>query len=1138
MSPENPTLAGLAPEERRALLERLLRAEAQAAASQQPVTQYPMSYGQRALWYIHQLAPDSSAYNIGTATHAPHPINLHALQRALQSLVNRHEALRTTFANDEAGPVQRVHSHMEAHLEVVDAHGWDDKRLDEEATALFRRPYDLEQGPMFRVCLFSRADDDHLLIVGFFHAIADGWSIGLFLLELSRLYAAESQQRPTPETAARPQYADYAAWQTEMLQSAEGERLRAFWVDRFGGELPQIELPLDRPRPALQSFHGASVAFGVDGAMLKELYALAGVEQVTLYTLLLAAYQTLLHRYTGQDDIIIGTPLACRAQSAFQHTIGFFANGMPLRSTLPNGCTFRSLLQQTRTTALEALAHQEYPFALLVEQIKPARIPNRAPVFEVAFNYMRTQSFSSFATLDEASSASDNSLPQLRLIPRQIAQEAGQFDLAMDIGEHDGALHCAINYSTDLFDTVTVERMAGHYTQLLRAILENPDALVAALPMLTEAEEASIAGWNATSATYPQTCLHERVSAQATATPNATALRCGDQSLTYSALEARTTRLAHHLRTLGVEPGALVGVFMDRSIDMVVALLGVLKAGGAYVPLDPGFPAARIALMLEESGAPLIVTQQALAGDLPPSAARQLCLDGDWAQAAEDTDAPLPQVDPESLAYVIFTSGSTGRPKGVEIPHRAVVNFLESMRVAPGLSSRDVLAAVTTLSFDIAVLELFLPLVTGAECVILPRQTAANGHLLAAALTAVNATVMQATPATWRMLLAAGWRAPTGFRALCGGEALPPTLAQALLDAGCTLWNMYGPTETTIWSAIQQIEDATPPIVIGRPIANTQLHILNDAMQPCPVGVQGELWIGGDGLAHGYRNLPDLTADRFVPDPFRAGSAAPHARLYRTGDLARRLPNGAVEVLGRTDHQVKIRGYRIELGEIEAALASHAAVREAVVVARDDGRGAQRLVAYLVANGDAPAAGALRLHLRASLPDYMIPAAFLVLEALPQTPNGKIDRRALPAPETVLVRRDEPKALPTTPTERAVAAVWSDALGESPKSVEVGLYDNFFDLGGHSLLAMDVLSRLERMLGPKLNPALLRAQTLGQVAASYDEMLGAQWEPATESHTPAPEPQPALEPQPAPESGLRGRLLGAVKRAVNPGATS
>ena len=475
---------------------------------------------------------------------------------------------------------------------------------------------------------------------------------------------------------------------------------------------------------------------------------------------------------------------------------------------------------------------------------------------------------------------------------------------------------------------------------------------------------------------------------------------------------------------------------------------------------------------------------------------------------------------------MFFSSGSTGRPKGVQIPHRAVVNFLESMRTTPGLAAGDVLAAVTTLSFDIAVLELFLPVVTGAECIILNREVASNGNLLAEAITAANVSVMQATPATWRMLLTAGWSAPAGFRAFCGGEALPPALAQALLAAGCELWNMYGPTETTIWSAVQRITDATPPIVIGHPIANTQLHVLNAAMQPNPVGVLGELWIGGNGLAHGYLHRPDLTAERFVTDPFRHAPA----RLYRTGDVARRRPDGAVEVLGRTDHQVKIRGYRIELGEIEVALTSHPAVRDAVVVAREDGRGAQRLVAYLVAEGEIPQAGALRLHLRASLPDYMIPAAFLTLEALPRTPNGKVDRQALPTPDALHSRRDEQTRPPATATEKAIAAVWNELLGGEQGTVQAGLYDNFFDLGGHSLLAMEALSKLDRMLGAKLNPALLRAQTLGQVAASYDALLSGT--PAVDAGAVDPEHEHAL------ESGLGGRLLRAVRRAVSPGSAT
>ena len=1121
MSHNQASLSGLAPDERRALLARLLREQANAT-----VRKHLPTYGQRALWYIHQLAPESTAYNIGTAAWAHHTIDVPALQRALQMVVARHAALRTTFADEENGPMACVHSHMDVPVEQVDAQGWDDHRLEEAATAALHRPYDLERGPLMRVCLFSRSPTDHLLLTGFFHAISDGWSIGLFLLDLSRHYAAEVGGVSAPPPVAAPQEPDYAAWQADMLAGAEGERLRTFWLERFGGPLPQLELPTDRPRPPTSRFRGAAAPFSVDAETLEALNALAKAERVTLYTLLLAAYQVLLHRYSGQSDLIVGTPLACRAQPQFQRTLGFFANAMPVRSTISGATTFHALLEQARAATLDALAHQDYPFALLVEQLRPQRNANRAPVFEVTFNFMRTQSFAGLASPDASNGAAEGENLHLQLVPKQLAQEAGQFDLAMDIGEHAGTLHGAINYSSDLFDAPTIGRMARHYTQILCAILADPNALVEALPLLTEEERVAIAGWNATAAPYSDVCLHDLVAAQAARTPEAVALRCDRVPLTYGDLDARANLLARRLGALGVQPGTLVGVYMERSLEMIIALLAVLKAGGAYVPLDPGFPAARVALMLEESDAPVVLTQQGLAASLPQFAGQVLCLDGDWPQMTHSDDTTLPEVGVESLAYVIFTSGSTGRPKGVQIPHRAVVNFLESMRTTPGLAAGDVLAAVTTLSFDIAVLELFLPLVTGAECIILNREVASNGNLLAEAITAANVSVMQATPATWRMLLTAGWSAPAGFRAFCGGEALPPALAQALLAAGCELWNMYGPTETTIWSAVQRITDATPPIVIGHPIANTQLHVLNAAMQPNPVGVLGELWIGGNGLAHGYLHRPDLTAERFVTDPFRHAPA----RLYRTGDVARRRPDGAVEVLGRTDHQVKIRGYRIELGEIEVALTSHPAVRDAVVVAREDGRGAQRLVAYLVAEGEIPQAGALRLHLRASLPDYMIPAAFLTLEALPRTPNGKVDRQALPTPDALHSRRDEQTRPPATATEKAIAAVWNELLGGEQGTVQAGLYDNFFDLGGHSLLAMEALSKLDRMLGAKLNPALLRAQTLGQVAASYDALLSGA--PAADAGAVDPEHEHAL------ESGLGGRLLRAVRRAVSPGSAT
>lgn len=1105
-TPRQPT-ADLSPEERRALLAQLLREKARAT-----VTRMPLSYGQQALYFTQQLAPESSAYNVAFAATVRSAVDEGALRRAFQTIVDRHAALRTSFVLADEGPVQLVAGAADLDFVAIDAAGCDDAELQRRVDAAHRQPFDLARAPLMRVRLFTRGPADHVLLMTVHHIVFDGWSMGIVLDEFAMLYAAEHGGPPASLAPVQRQYGDFVEWQRQMLAGPEGERLREFWRRQLAGSLPVLDLPLDRPRPSFQSFRGSSLTLELAPELAQALRALAKAEHTTLYALFLAAFYVLLHRSTGQEDLIVGSPLAGRGRPEFQQTVGYIVSPLPLRATVTGDQPFRTLLARVRQTLHEAIAHDEYPFALLVEQLKPQREPGRTPIMEVLFTQQKVQILGKLAEGMAAGRAG----AELHLEPYPLSQEDGQFDLSLLLIEAGDVLSVTLKYGTDLFEADTIARMAGHFQTLLAALVANPSQAVGALPMLTADERRHLLEeWNATAAPYPSGCVHDLVAAQAVRTPQRVAVCAGDEELTYGELERRSNQLAHHLRTLGVAPGTLVGVLLERTPLMLTALLGVLKAGGAYVPLDPAFPAERLAMMLEDSRAPVLLTQAQLVDTLEPGAARLVLLDTDWPQlAALPAEGPPPLTGPEDLAYVIFTSGSTGRPKGVQIPHRAVVNFLHSMAREPGLAPDDLLLAVTTLSFDIAVLELFLPLTVGARVALASRGDAANGEALAALLAETGATVMQATPVTWRLLLAEDWRLPAGFKALCGGEALPLPLAGELLARGVELWNLYGPTETTVWSTLQRLTSVDGPVLVGRPIANTQLYILNPSLQPVPVGVMGELYIGGDGLARGYLERPELTAERFITSPFEAG-----ARLYNTGDLARYRVDGAVEVLGRTDHQVKVRGYRIELGEVEAVLGRHPEVAEVVVVARDDGRGSQRLVAYVVAKGaEPPGAGALRVHLRATLPDYMLPSAFVMLERLPRTPNGKVDRRALPAPEPARVREDASFRAPSSPTEQVVAEIWRELL----ELERVSVYDNFFDLGGHSLLAVEALARLERRLGLKVGPALLRMQSLGQLAASYDELLGA-----------APVEAPAT--PPAAGQGLAGRLFGAVRRAIAPG---
>ncbi len=1124
MSTLRPAMGDLTPEQRRALLAQLLREQAQAT-----VERLPLSYGQQALYFTQQLAPESAALNVGSAFRLRGRIDEAALRRAFQALIDRHAALRTHFELTEAGPVQVVAGSAALDFTRIDAAGWTDAALVQQVEAAYEQPFDLAHSPLMRVCLFARSESEHVLLLTVHHIVFDGWSAGIIGQDLAKLYAAETGGPPAHLAPVKHPYADFVAWQRSMLAGPEGERLRAYWHAQLAGELPVIDLPIDKPRPALQNMRGRAWTLDIDPSLAHDLRSLAKAEHATLYTLFLAAFYVLLHRITGQEDLIVGSPMAARGREAFQQTVGYLVSPVPLRVQMRGDMTLRDALAHVRRTLFDAIAHEDYPFPLLVEELQPKRNPGRTPLMELLFTHVKYQALGISAHHAPGSNAPESSAPEratggvvLDSETFPLSQENGQFDLSLRLIEQGDTLTCDLSYNTDLFEEATAARMAGHLQTLLVEFVRDLTQTVGGVPMLSPGErEQLLVEWNATAAAYPANlCMHDLPAAQAVRTPEAVAVRSAADTLTYAELDRRSNQLAWHLRERGVRPGVLVGLLLDRTPMMLTALLAVLKAGGAYVPLDPSFPVERLAMMLEDSRAPLLLAQESLTHLLPDGEAQVLLCDAEWPQIARHPEtAPPALATPDDLAYVIFTSGSTGRPKGVQVPHRAVVNLLHSVQREPGLAPSDVLAAVTTLSFDISVPELLLPLAVGAQVVLASRRAASDGEELAQLLEESGATVMDATPVTWRLLLAAEWQPPAGFRAWCTGEALPPALAQELLERGVELWNLYGPTETTVWSTLQRITSAAPPIPIGRPVANTRLYILNASLQPAPVGVVGDLYIGGDGLARGYLDRPDLTAERFVANPF----GSPGERMYKTGDLARYRPDGTVELLGRTDHQVKIRGFRIELGEIEAALARLPAVAEAVVVAREDGRGGLRLVAYLVPEEDeAPSAGELRLSLRSTLPDYMLPAAFVPLKALPRTPNGKIDRRALPAPEPAAARTDAGYQAPSSPTEQAVAEVWREVL----QVERVGVYDNFFDLGGHSLLAVEAIAKLGVRLGVKIGPAAMRLQSLGQLAATYDGLLNAA-APAETSDAHAPSP-----PQEA--QGLAGRLVGAMRRALGP----
>ncbi|KAB8141160.1 amino acid adenylation domain-containing protein [Chloroflexia bacterium SDU3-3] len=1064
---EGPTVEALA-----AHLDAPAAPAAPAIAPAERCGPLPLSFAQQRLWFLAQLEPDSPFYNTPAAVRLDGALAVDALERALGEIVRRHEALRTTFQLVDGQPAQVVGQPAAVELRRHDLAALAGEEQERQLRALMaeeaRRPFDLARGPLLRTTLLRLADQRHIFLLNMHHIVSDDWSTGALVREIGALYAAfaAGQQPDLPPLPI--QYADYAIWQRGWLQGDVLDEQLGYWKRQLGGSLPVLDMPADRVRPPVQTYRGARLPFTLGLPLSAAVADLSRSLGATPFMTLLAAFKTLLYRYTGQADVVVGTPIAGRNHVEIEHLIGFFLNTLALRTDLAQAASFRALVEQVREVTLGAYAHQDLPFERLVEELQPQRDLSRSPIFQVMF------------VLHNAPAA-PLALPGLALAPVELPNETALYDLTLSITEGEQGMTGWWEYNTDLFDAATVERLHGHFARLLGAALADPAARLLDLPLLAEAErEAALAQGRAAPSAYPSgQCTHELVAAQAARTPQAVAVQCGDRALSYRELDERSNQLARHLRGLGVGPEVLVGLCSERSPEMLVALLGILKAGGAYVPLDPAFPPERLAYMLHDSQAPVLLTEHALRDHIPGHAAQVLCLDADWGAVVGHSSAALePLATPDALAYVLYTSGSTGRPKGVQIPHRALTNFLWSMREEPGIRADDALLAVTTLSFDIAGLELYLPLIVGARVVLATRADAADGAALLGLIERRGVTVMQATPATWRLMLGAGWRGTPGLKILCGGEALPRELADRLLECGESLWNMYGPTETTIWSAVDRVLPGST-ISIGHPIANTQLYVLDPQGQPAPLGVPGELLIGGDGLARGYLGRPELTAEKFVRDPFGPEGA----RLYRTGDLVRYRADGQLEFLSRVDFQIKIRGFRIEIGEIEAVLAKHPGVRQAVVVARDMGRAAGAdlaLVAYLLPD---PAAALepeeLRRFLKEQLPDYMVPAAFVPLDTFPLTPNGKIDRKALPAPESLRLEPSTAYVAPSTGLEQQIAAIWQDVL----RIERVGVDDSFFDLGGHSLLMAQVHARLREQLGREVAMLdLFRFPTVGALA--------------------------------------------------------
>ncbi len=1115
-------------EERRLLLTELL-----AKRSARP-RRFPLSFAQERLWFLEQMQPGGSAYHVVAALRIGGPLRPSLIEAALREVVRRHDTLRTTFAANQGRAFQIVSPEVRLDLLAADLRALPETDREREArriaASVLDTPFNLGRGPLLRVALLLLSEGRWALLLAQHHIVSDGWSLAVLLGELAALYAAVAEGRPSPLPELSIQYSDYVEWQRDWLRGDVLEARLDYWREQLAGASAS-ELPGDRPRPLFQTSRGGTIPFLFPPSLREELLALSQSEGATPFMVQLAAFVILLARHTGGEDVCLGSPIANRQRPELTRLIGFFANTLVLRTRLDGDPTFRETLARVREMAVEAYEHQDIPFEKLVETLHPERDVSRTPLFQVAF------------APQDAAAAEPVAIPGLEIASFQAEHSTAKFDLTVEISDGPQGISGFFEYNRDLFDRTTIVRLLGHLRALAEGAAARPESRLSELPLLSAAERHQLQReWNDTMVLRPAGVLlhhlsvHRLIAAQAAVRPEAVAVSQGKEHLSYGELERRSDLLARRLAGLGVGPEVLVGVAMERSPELLVALLGIMKAGGAYLPLDPAYPAERLAFMLDDSNTPVLLTQSRTASALPRHPARVLLLDEGWEgeaaagrrRAALAEDGALPGAS----AYVIYTSGSTGRPKGVQVSHGALTAFLAAMMREPGLDPGDTLLAVTSLSFDIAGLELFLPLLVGARVEPVPAAVASDGSRLAARIGESGATVLQATPATWRMLLDTGWRMPGNLRlALTGGEALSGDLAVRLCLCASEVWNLYGPTETTIWSTASRVEAGEDGISIGHPIDNTRVYVLDGGMQPLPVRVPGELHIGGSGVARGYLGRPDLTAEKFVPDPW---GGEPGQRLYRTGDLVRYRPGGALEFLGRLDHQVKVRGFRIEPGEIETALREHPAVRQAVVTARQ-GRGGDRiLVAYLVCGGgEVPSNEQLGAFLRQRLPEYMIPSAFLSLEALPLTANGKVDRRALPAPERSPESAYEP---PRGTVEETLARIWSEVLGLE----RVGIHDNFFDLGGHSILATVLMHRVREELGADLPlRTLFVTPTVAGLAAAVSAAQGE--ERALPARLPRIAPDPAGQHLPFPLTDVQeaywigrstGMELGSVATHV------
>ena len=1024
----------------------------------------PLTEPQLEVWLSDQLSKEAScSYNESFSLEMRGNLNEAALKQALRQILERHDILRATFHGEGNSQQFAAHLDMEiptedlTHLSVAEQADALKTIIEDDANTQFK----LSEGPLVRAQLLKMDTHHHRLVFTSHHIVCDGWSTNVILDELAKLYNAANRggncDLPVPMS-----FSVYSKMQKEYLDSGDGEKTEKFWLEQFKQPSSLLDLPIDRPRPAIKEFKGATYRRKISANAYTAIKKLGAKQKCTLFVTLLSGFHILLSRLSGQDDIVVGVPTAGQSLLEDAVLVGHCVNFIPLRGRVEGALKAADFLAQMKQTVLNGYEHQNYTYGRLVRKLSIPRDPSRLPLTEVQFNLERVGDGLEFDGL------------QVEVDPNP--KSFVNFDIFLNIVESKDGLALDCDYNTGLFDEKTIARWVGHYETLLLGMVANAETSISKLPMLTTLEQQQLlTKWNDTNVPLKgDLCVHCLIEKQAQQIPNEIAVVFENQQLTYAELDHSSNQLANYLRKLGVKPGARVAVFVERGMEMIVGLIGTLKAGAAYVPMDPIFPPERLRYVLEDARTPVVLTLKPLTKSWSFGDAQVVHLDTDWETIAlESTDKPSELAQPEDIAYVIYTSGSTGKPKGVEVPHRAVVNFLHSMAIQPGLAKTDTLAAVTTLSFDIAGLELYLPLCVGARLAIVTRETASYGVQLLEQLKKLNVTVMQATPVTWRQLLDSGWEGNPRLKVLCGGEAFPRELANELVNRAESVWNMYGPTETTIWSAVGRVKASDGPVLLGEPIANTQFYVLDHELQHTPIGVPGELYIGGEGLARGYWNRPELTAEKFVSSPFNTNS-----RIYKTGDLVRRLANGSIEFLGRMDDQIKLRGFRIELGEIQTVLSSHPGITESVVILREDAPGEKRLVAYIVPEGEtAPPHTDLMSFLAKKLPDYMVPAAFIQMDKLPLTPNGKINRRALPAPDWSKQSRGKPYVAPRTPEEQTMAGIWAEVL----RLERVGIQDNLFELGADSLHVFQIAARASKA-GITVTPRqILQHRSIGAI---------------------------------------------------------